>query len=131
MKRVYNLPRGAGKTTRMLYLSEYLQVPILCRSKTAKDCLIGRANEYGIMIPEPITPNDLSNKKFNFRNILVDESLEVLDVILNKYGLNVIGCTLTDEEKSESISVYDDPSFKDEVETLYLKNRDLRTTLNC
>lgn len=27
--KIYNLPRGSGKTTRLLYISDYNKIPIL------------------------------------------------------------------------------------------------------
>jgi len=58
MKCIYNLPRASGKTTRLMYLSEHYQVPILCCSSAMKDILIERARQYGVDMPNPMTIHD-------------------------------------------------------------------------
>ena len=68
MKRFYNLPRAAGKTTRLLYLSEHYQTPILC-THDKKHILIEKANQFGIDIPTPIDVNDIKNTPFIFTKL--------------------------------------------------------------
>lgn len=65
MKIIYNLPRAAGKTTRMLYLSEHYQAPILCFSTSNKEILMERAKEFGIDIPDPLSINDIKDHQKN------------------------------------------------------------------
>ena len=37
--KIINLPRGQGKTTRLLYASEFNDAPILCHTHASKDYL--------------------------------------------------------------------------------------------
>ena len=41
--RIFNLSRAAGKTTRMLYASEFENAPILCRGLPDKGRLMDKA----------------------------------------------------------------------------------------
>ena len=66
--KVFNLPRGTGKSMRMLYASEFNNLPILCANRSCKESLVDTAASYKIKIPEPITVDDfIQNKqKYNF-----------------------------------------------------------------
>lgn len=103
--KVFNLPRGAGKTVRMLYTSEFNNAPILCFSQKQKECLIEKSQVLGINIPAPITIEAfLSNKECESKKILIDEALQVLECLiknLSNSDTTVLGCTLSDEEKSK------------------------------
>lgn len=122
--KVFDLPRGARKSTRMIYASEFHNVPILC-AKNSKDYLIDMAKRNGINIPEPISILELNEyllNNINAKDILVDEplivlkellydllgitindesnhynSLFILRDILNGKGLNIIGCSFSSE----------------------------------
>lgn len=97
--KIFGLERGDGKTIRMLYASEYQNIPILCHSEIAKKCLTERAKALGINIPEPISVNELSDAKTaaGTGDLLVDDIPLVLQAILNKIGskYNVCGGTFT------------------------------------
>lgn len=103
--KVFNLPRGEGKTVRMLYASEFNNAPILCFSQIQKECLIEKSQVLGINIPAPITIEAfLSNKECESKKILIDEALHVLECLiknLSNSDTTVLGCTLSDEEKSK------------------------------
>lgn len=100
--KVYDLPRGYGKTTRLIYLSEYYQYPILCFSRAAVENIktICRNNE--IDIPEPITfqdyMSDLRSRKLRPENgVLIDEALLCLQSIIPQ---EIIAVTLTNEDNT-------------------------------
>lgn len=101
--RIFNLPRAGGKTMRMLYASEFQNVPILCRDQAYKSELMYKAKFLGIDIPEPITVYDLIHKSEGkeFRGILVDEALTVLREIIRQVthgrASEVIGMAFSDE----------------------------------
>lgn len=103
--KVINLDRGKGKTTRLLYASEFNDMPILCSTVMEKQLLIAKANEYGLKIPEPITVNDvISNKlrgdKSVDNGVLVDEAPMVFNSLLTSLGVRggVKAITLTEKE---------------------------------
>lgn len=96
--RIYNLPRCSGKTTRILYISEYTKAPILCMDEITKYELLRRAGALGI-------------------EILVDEALMLLERLINgivtNKTLSVKAITMTDEEMGEVIRTYTEDSHKD------------------
>ena len=103
--RVINLPRGAGKTTRLLYASEFNNVPILCRLKATKEYLIDRAKRANIQIPNPITVDEFRSGN-RPRNVLVDDALCVLQEFVGR--TTIVGLTLSDEENSEQVYQWSD-----------------------
>lgn len=104
--KIINLPRGYGKTTRLLYASEFNNTPILCASQTHKQHLLDRARELNLSIPEPIKPSDVTMGSGIFKtslrdqDILVDEAPMVLQSLLSCLGMNgsIKAITLTEEE---------------------------------
>lgn len=116
--RIYNLPRCSGKTTRILYISEYTKVPILCMDEITKYELLKRAGALGIEIPRPITLSDLKRgTEFEGNEILVDEALMLLERLINGIATNktlsVKAITMTDEKMGEVIRTYTEDSHKD------------------
>lgn len=102
--KIINLDRGQGKTTRLLYASEFNNMPILCCSIMEQQQLIAKANEYGLKIPNPITVNDvISNKlrgdKSIDNGILIDEAPRVFQSLLTSLGVNggIKAITLTEK----------------------------------
>lgn len=100
--KIYDLGRGQGKTTRLLYASEFNDIPILCTTKDNKYMLMERAKMYGLNIPEPITVSDivsntLRGSKTIDKNILIDEAPAVLQSLLSNLGMHgeVKAITLT------------------------------------
>ena len=96
--RIFNLARGQGKTIRMLYASEYHNAPILCATGASKKHIMDMANWKNINIPEPITVGEVTEGRIrgkNFKDILVDDIDCVFKQMLNQYGLNMIGGTIT------------------------------------
>lgn len=102
--RIFSLSRGAGKTIRMLYASEYNNVPILCATGASKKYIMDMAKWKNINIPEPITANEVIEGRIrgkNYKDILVDDMDGVFKQMLSQYGLNMLGGTITiDKEVS-------------------------------
>jgi hypothetical protein len=104
--KIINLGRGQGKTTRLLYASEFNDMPILCTTNAQKSFLIEQAKIYGLKIPEPITVSDImsSNKlrgsDIIYKEILIDEAPLILQTMLNNLGMHggVRAITLTSDE---------------------------------
>lgn len=102
------LRRGAGKTTRLLALSEFRNAPIICINENHRRHIIDMAARYNYYIPHPITAQELLNGKLyanrTYREYLVDESQDVLDALvagLTRSGNGcVVGMTTTDERRS-------------------------------
>ena len=106
--KIINLPRANGKTTRLLYASEFNNMPILCMSRDAKQHLLDSAKKLNLTIPEPITPSDVTTggvfkTSLKDTDILVDEVPMVLQSLLSCLGMNgdIKAITLTDEENTK------------------------------
>lgn len=103
--KIINLPRGHGKTTRLLYASEFTNTPILCANQASKQHLQDSAKKLNLKIPEPITPSDVTMDgvfKTSMRNqdVLVDEAPMVLQSLLSCLGMNgrIKAITLTEDD---------------------------------
>lgn len=103
--KIFNLPRGKGKTMRMLYASEYHNAPILCCDEANKKRIMDMAHWLDINIPEPITAHDITNYKTrgkHINDIVVDDMDCVFRALLSsEYHLNMVAGTITiDKEVS-------------------------------
>lgn len=103
--KIINLGRCQGKTTRLLYASEFNNIPILVATFQQKDLLVNRAGVLGLKIPEPIVVSELMTDRIKNSNavkkdLLVDEAPMVLQILLNQLGMNgsVKAITLTEQE---------------------------------
>ena len=103
--KIINLGRCQGKTTRLLYASEWQDVPILCATYVQKEHLIDTAKRLGLNIPEPIavcelTPSRIRDSKAADTDLLVDEAPWVLQMLLSNMGMRgeVKAITLTSDE---------------------------------
>lgn len=102
--KIINLGRGQGKTVRLLYASEWQDIPILCANDKQKQHLVNMARDLRLCIPEPITTSELlSNKSKERRKIedaLVDEAPMVLQSIWRSLGMTgeIKAITLTEKE---------------------------------
>lgn len=96
--KIFNLSRGKGKTIRMLYASEYQNIPILCSNRLSKLNILEMAKKYEINIPEPMSVQDVANGRLRgkrFDGVLVDDMDLVLFNLLQNYDLNMMGGTIT------------------------------------
>lgn len=103
--KIINLGRCQGKTTRLLYASEFNNIPILVATFQQKDLLVNRAGVLGLKIPEPIVVSELMTDRIKNSNavkkdLLVDEAPMVFQILLNQLGMNgsVKAITLTEQE---------------------------------
>lgn len=97
--RIFNLPRASGKTTRLVYMSEAQNIPILCCSQCDKKILQERANIYGLKIPEPILIDELRGRDVN--EILIDEGMVTLQKLINVmacHSVKIKAVTMTVDE---------------------------------
>lgn len=89
--KIINLGRGQGKTTRLLYASEFNNIPILCNSMKHKEDLIRRAREMNLFIPEPICVHEIFSAYTNGKEIdriLVDDMELVFQQMLHNIGFH-------------------------------------------
>ena len=101
--KIINLGRCQGKTTRLLYASEFNNIPILVATFQQKDSLVNRASILGLKIPEPIVVSELTTSRIRGssvvkKDLLVDEAPVVLQTLLNQLGMygEVKAITLTE-----------------------------------
>lgn len=78
--KIYNLPRGSGKTTRMLYISEYTGYPILCINNTHKTYVTELARKNSVNIPEPVTIDKMRGRRHT--SYLIDDAEYLLQKLL-------------------------------------------------
>lgn len=100
--KIINLGRQQGKTTRLLYASEFNDIPILCATYQQKHYLMDMAKELRLNIPEPIYVAEISNRSSVMdKDILVDEAPWVLQMFLKNMGMRgeVKAITLTSDER--------------------------------
>lgn len=103
--KVINLGRGQGKTTRLLYASEWQDIPILCATYEQKRHLLHMAHSLGLGIPDPIVASDLTcetirSSGIKDKDVLVDEVHWVLQRLLNSMGMTgeIKAITLSEKE---------------------------------
>ena len=101
--KIISLGRGQGKTTRLLYASEFNNAPILCQNEVHKRSLKRMAEELGLYIPEPIIVSDFFSQKIRgkrIEEILVDDAELVLQQFLYSMGLHseIKAITITGKE---------------------------------
>lgn len=101
--KIINLGKGQGKTTRLLYASEFNHMPILVSTFKQKGLLVKRAYELWLKIPEPIVVTELitgmiRSSQVVDNDLLVDEAPMVLQTLLNQLGMHgeVKAITLTE-----------------------------------
>lgn len=97
--KILNLPKGSGKTIRMLYASEFNDSPIVCCSEVRKANLLYMAKQNNIQIPTPISLSELIREERN--NIQYDKCLiDDIDIVTfalfrDFFGLYISGATIT------------------------------------
>lgn len=101
--RVINKARGKGKTTGLLYTSSIMNIPILTFNRRSCDILKEKAAQLGFEIPEPLAVSDLYGNpekviSMVVKDVLVDETLAVLENLLKHLGANPVAVTLTAPE---------------------------------
>lgn len=103
--KIINLGRGQGKTTRLLYASEFNDAPILCATYAQAKNLVEMANRIGLKIPEPIIVGEIMTNRIQGshavnKDLLVDEAPMVLQALLNQLGMHgeVKAITLTEKD---------------------------------
>lgn len=99
--KIINLRRGQGKTTRLLYASEFNNIPILCATRNHKEYLIEMAKQFRLNIPEPICVGEIKTRPTIVdKDILIDEVPIVIEALLSSMGIrvNIKAITLTSDE---------------------------------
>ena len=103
--KIINLRRGQGKTVRLLYASEWNNIPVLCATYAQKDYLLSQAERIGLLIPEPIVASEIATNKIIAskaadKDLLVDEAPLVLQNLLRSLGMRgeVKAVTLSEKE---------------------------------
>lgn len=104
--KIINLGRCQGKTIRLLYASEFNNIPILCASIREKERLIRQAKELNLKIPSPISVNEINGVRgteIAYKDILIDEAPYVLQCLLNHLGMKgeIKAITLTEKDDSK------------------------------
>ena len=96
--RIWNKPRGYGKTTRMLYASEYTGKSIIVSTKERAHQLESRAKQLDLQIPKVLCVADFINRdNYCSADIIIDEAIDVLKllIIAVRPGTKISDATLT------------------------------------
>jgi hypothetical protein len=96
--RIWNKPRGYGKTTRMLYASEYTGKSILVSTKERAHILESTAKQMGLQVPKVLSVTDfLDRNTYCSQDIIIDEAFDVLQAFITgiRPGIKVSDATLT------------------------------------
>lgn len=108
--KVFNLKRGKGKTTRMIYASELHNAPIICATELHKHNIMRQAKNFDIEIPKPITVQEFVNikRETGIDRVLIDESLTVMQNLLScaiGRDVNIIAATLSTDDSFDKNEV--------------------------
>lgn len=89
--RIFNLSRGGGKSTRMVFASEFTRKPILCVNEDQKAALLRKARILNLNIPMPVTVKEFcKNSPSSLDGILIDEAMMVLQELINIVASNKV-----------------------------------------
>lgn len=82
--KVWNRPKGSGKTMRMLYASEYTGRNILVSTKERAQQLEFKAHRLHIDIPHVICVNEFLDRHITkcSQDIIIDEAFDVLEAFV-------------------------------------------------
>lgn len=98
--------RAKGKTTQMIYTSETTGYPIVVETELQKSNLMDKAKNMDVIIPEPITINEIEHgklKRYRINKVIIDEGYNIIANALKKYiGCEVAAVTLTDRIKEQA-----------------------------
>lgn len=97
--RIWNKPRGSGKTTRMLYVSEYTGKSILVATKERAHILENESKKLGLNIPKVLAVVDFLDRDTTYcsKDIIIDEAFDVLEMLIIgvRPGTKISDATLT------------------------------------
>lgn len=99
--KVQNRPRGTGKTSRMVYLSEYTEKNIVVATKQQANHVETLAKQLGLKIPKVLTVQEFLDRSNNCScEIIIDEALDVLKAFVTavRPAVRVSDATLTCHE---------------------------------
>lgn len=103
--QIINLPRGWGKTTRAIYLSELYNIPILVSNRITKNVIKNKAKiDLNAKIPEPVLISELGNVDLP-NGIIVDEAINTLVSIIRanaNFPIDVKAITISVPENIKS-----------------------------
>jgi hypothetical protein len=82
--KIWNRPRGNGKTIRMLYASEYTGNNILVNTKQRAEQLEFEAHRLHLHIPHVICVNEFLDRNITkcSQDIIIDEAFDVLEAFV-------------------------------------------------
>ncbi len=94
-------PRGSNKTTCLCYLSDATKAPIVTHSEVQKKYIIDLAESLFLDIPDPITVNELREKKskINYSEVLIDNAEDIIEKALIEYlSVRPLAVTITNKK---------------------------------
>ena len=82
--RIWNRPRGSGKTIRMLYASEYTGKNILVSTAVRARELEFEAHKLHLNLPHIICVNEFLDRNITkcSQDIIIDEAFDVLEAFI-------------------------------------------------
>ena len=97
--------RGTGKTTKLIYASEFQDAHIICSDNGRKEHILNMAKTLNLEIPEPIVASELvSGTKWRHLNksVLVDDADAVLSSLLSQLWVRgpICGISISSDNNS-------------------------------
>ena len=90
--KILKMNRGEGKTTDLIKVSSYADIPIICRSRKMAEIIEERAKIMGLAIPKPMTLDMYKERgRKNNEKVLIDD----IDLVLRMYLNSEIVCATT------------------------------------
>lgn len=103
--KIWNIPRGSGKTIRMLYASEYTGKNILVSTVTRARELEFEAHRLHLNIPHVICVNEFLDRHITkcSQDIIIDEAFDVLEAFVCgvRPGTTISDITITSHMKED------------------------------
>lgn len=99
--KIYTMPRGTGKTTKLVRMSAENNYPIIVRNRLSKEYILDKAKRMNLIIPDPIMLYEFENgsmrgKRQDYDAYLIDNlELIVGDVFRDYFGKEVYAATMT------------------------------------
>lgn len=82
--KIIRLDRGKGKTTELVKKSNSEWKYIVCRDQQRLDVIEKVASDLNLVIPYPITVDELPLRSKHIESVLVDDIEDILEYIIQK-----------------------------------------------
>lgn len=106
-RKNFYLPKGMGKTTRLLSISEFCGAPVICASEDRRRHILSECKRWRYRVPAVYTAADLVSGRFigtSRGDYVVDDADDVLEALLSRLSggkIDVIASSSRLDEESD------------------------------